>query len=116
MRLDGNTVFITGGGSGIVRALAEALYRRGNKVIIDGRRKGRLAATVDANPGLESIELDVADAESIRRGAGVVSAAYSDEPLLACGYSPPWVSIECRGTSNRCGCKWKLGSEVNSRT
>ena len=67
MKVEGNTVFITGGGSGIGRAFAEALQKRGNKVIISGRRKGHLQNTLEANPGMDSIELDVTNPLSIRR-------------------------------------------------
>ncbi|WP_029919992.1 SDR family oxidoreductase [Nevskia soli] len=76
MKLSGNTIFITGGASGIGRALAEALHRRGNKVIISGRRKDYLARMAAANPGIDAIELDITDPASIRKVAGDLVARY----------------------------------------
>jgi short-subunit dehydrogenase involved in D-alanine esterification of teichoic acids len=76
MKLSENTIFITGGGSGIGRGLAEAFHQLGNKVIIGGRRKGHLAETLRANPGMESVELDVADPANIAAVAKDLIARY----------------------------------------
>ncbi len=82
MNLSGNTIFITGGGSGIGRALAEALHQRGNKVIISGRRKGHLDAVVAANPGIEAVELDIADPKSIQSVAARLIAEHPELNVL----------------------------------
>ena len=66
MNLTNNTILITGGGSGIGKALAEAFHALGNKVIIAGRRKHVLEKTASANPGMSSIELDVEKPEAIQ--------------------------------------------------
>ncbi len=79
MKLTENTIFITGGGTGIGRGLAEALHKLGNKVIISGRRKEHLDATTKANPGMDSIELDILDPANI---ASVAKKLISDYPAL----------------------------------
>src|SRR6266404_9325974 len=79
MKLTGNTVFITGGESVIGRGLAEALHKLGNKVIISGRRKSHLDATTRANPGMASVELDIADPASITK---VAEGLKKDFPAL----------------------------------
>jgi len=82
MTLTGNTIFITGGRSGIGRALAEALHKRGNKVIISGRRKGHLEAVVKANPGIKAIELDIADPDNIKAVAQKLIREHPDLNVL----------------------------------
>ena len=73
MKSSGNTILITGGGTGIGRALAEALHALDNKVILAGRRKEALDATTAANPGMASIQLDVEDPAAIRAFAAQVT-------------------------------------------
>jgi uncharacterized oxidoreductase len=79
MRLAGNTIFITGGGSGIGRGSAEALHKHGNQIIISGRRQAKLAEVTKANLGMQSIELNVEDPASI---AAVAKRLVTKYPTL----------------------------------
>jgi uncharacterized oxidoreductase len=76
MNPSGNTILITGGGSGIGRGLAEALHKTGNQVIIAGRRPHALDETIAANPGMQSLILDIAEPGNIRSFAADVVEKY----------------------------------------
>ena len=76
MDLTGNTILITGGGSGIGRGLAEELHKLGNLVVIAGRRKQALDETTAANPGMKSLTFDIENPAAIRTFAAQVAAEF----------------------------------------
>ena len=59
MQMTGNTVLITGGGTGIGLAFAKRFSSRGNRVIVCGRRAEPLAAAKSETPALETMQCDV---------------------------------------------------------
>ncbi len=75
MQMSGNTILITGGGTGIGRGLAGELLRLGNEVIIAGRRRETLEETVAANPGMKAIVLDIEKGDGIREFAARVTTS-----------------------------------------
>ena len=78
MQMTGNTVLVTGGGTGIGRGLAEALHRLGNTVVIAGRRREPLQAMAKDNPGIQVLSLDQGDPADIRRFATELTDHYPD--------------------------------------
>jgi short-subunit dehydrogenase involved in D-alanine esterification of teichoic acids len=79
MKLTGNTVLVTGGGSGIGEALAHRLHDLGNTVIVAGRRRDALERAIAGRANMAAMTLDVESAESVAEFA---------RRLLACGWSP----------------------------
>jgi uncharacterized oxidoreductase len=73
MRITGNTILITGGGSGIGWGLAEAFQKLGNRVIVAGRRRDVLEKT-----GMDFVVLDTRDRSSIAAAALEVTARFPD--------------------------------------
>lgn len=76
MKMTGNTIFITGGTSGIGRAIAEAFHQLGNQVIISGRRKSLLDEVTKANPGMFGLELDIQDPAQIQAAAAQLASKF----------------------------------------
>lgn len=75
-------MLVTGGGSGIGQAIAEEFHRRGNTVIIAGRRATALEAVRAGNPGMESFVLDVSNSRSIESVVPAILAAHPDLDVL----------------------------------
>lgn len=59
MKMSGNTILITGGGSGIGLAFAERFIKRGNQVIICGRRENVLQEAKERFPGIVTRTCDL---------------------------------------------------------
>lgn len=82
MNMTGNTILITGGSSGIGRALAEAFHDLGNRVIVTGRRQALLDEIAAARPGLVGLPLDLDAPASLHELATEVRARYPQLNML----------------------------------
>lgn len=76
MKSSGNTILITGGGSGIGEALAQRFHDAGNVVIVAGRRQDALDAAAAGRPNIHTMTLDVESAEGVADFAARVLAAF----------------------------------------
>ena len=65
MKMSGNTILITGGGSGIGQALAHRFHDAGNHVIVVGRRQAALDDTVAGRERMSAYALDVDDTQAL---------------------------------------------------
>ncbi|HYL85442.1 MAG TPA: SDR family NAD(P)-dependent oxidoreductase [Candidatus Angelobacter sp.] len=84
MKMQSNTILITGGTSGIGKGLAEAFHRLGNQVVITGRREERLRSIAAANPGMRYFPMDVADPQSVSSTSAKILGEF---PALNCVFN-----------------------------
>ncbi|MCO5970075.1 SDR family oxidoreductase [Actinoallomurus soli] len=82
MDITGNTIFIPGSTSGIGLALALELQAKGNTVIVGGRRTELLEQIAAEHPGIDTVQIDTADAASIEAAAKQVLARHPDLNVL----------------------------------
>jgi uncharacterized oxidoreductase len=76
MRMQGHTLLVAGGVSGIGRGLAELLCRLGNEVIVFDAQPGAAQAVARANPGMRAVDLDLANPWSV--------AGFSEQVAATC--------------------------------
>ena len=69
MQTNGNTILITGGGSGIGRELAHKWHDLDNTVIVAGRTQASLDETAAGHANIHTMIVDVGDADDLARFA-----------------------------------------------
>jgi short-subunit dehydrogenase involved in D-alanine esterification of teichoic acids len=79
METQGNTILITGGGSGIGGALAHRLHDAGNTVVIVGRRSEVLENAIEGRPNMHSI---VGDVDTPAGVEALVNQARAEHPAV----------------------------------
>lgn len=82
MKTSGNTILVTGGGSGIGRALARRWHDAGNTVIVAGRRLDALEETIAGRDKMHAIVLDVESPDAIKEFARDLLVAHPDLNVL----------------------------------
>lgn len=82
MKATGNTIVVTGGGSGIGRELSREFHKAGNKVIVAGRRLDALEETIADRTGMTAMTLDLSDASSTEEFARELARDHPDLNVL----------------------------------
>src|ERR1700754_309658 len=79
MKITGNTILITGGGSGIGFETARRSAEAGNEVIITGRNKAKLDVAAARLPRTTAIAADINDEQQVDQ---LVERLHTESPRL----------------------------------
>src|SRR5437870_4349624 len=86
MRFEGKVAIVTGGGTGIGRAVAEALVKEGAKVVLNGRREDVLVSTAKAigqgNGGVTHVAGDISRPETAEAVTDAATRRFGGVDLL----------------------------------
>lgn len=82
MKTSGNTILMTGGGSGIGEALAHRFHDRGDTVIIAGRRQEALEQAAAGRDRIHTMILDIEDIAAVEAFAKRVVADFPSLNVL----------------------------------
>ena len=82
MKLNNNTVLITGGGSGIGLALAKAYVEQGSNVIICGRNKEKLRSVKKEFPKINTVTCDITNDDNILHLVAHIKNEYPETNIL----------------------------------
>ncbi len=82
MKIEGNSVLITGGATGIGFALAQAFVKAGNKVLICGRRESRLKEARQELPQIQTKRCDLSKKAGREAFCNWVRENYEDLNIL----------------------------------
>jgi uncharacterized oxidoreductase len=82
MKLENNTILITGGSSGIGLQLSKVLIQRGNKIIICGRSNERLSNAKSIEPKLITYQCDLSNRKQCSDFSKNISENHPDLNIL----------------------------------
>jgi NADP-dependent 3-hydroxy acid dehydrogenase YdfG len=103
--------WVTGGGSGIGLAAAQALGASGWTVVISGRRPELLESAAASVPGgAQALTLDVADAEAVDQAAADILARHGQIDLLV---NSAGINVVNRSWADMTNASWDKVIDIN---
>lgn len=96
--LKGKNVIVTGGGSGIGKAIAEKFLFEGANVVITGRNKDKLAEAIKQfnNPNAKMCVCDISDMDSISRAKKEIPSIFNSKVDIIVNNAGVWKSCNIK--------------------